>query len=168
MKKLFTGTAIAFLMIFTSCSASAFPNPPTPPPPVCTATECNESGSLYFVAVDGTVTTVQGVKLTLAQVPGSVFWTGTLVFPSSSTLFPSTTMNISAIKAPDLADDPNFFGDIAGTDATTGEVILQAEGRTNAIGMNSSRKNGLAFGFHGTIHSSTFNGSFHGPLFPTQ
>jgi len=167
MKKLFIGTAIAFLMIFTAGFASAAPPYPTP---VCTATECNESGILYFVAVDGTTitTTVDDVTLTLTQVPESAFWTGTLVFPSDSTLFPSTTMYISTIKAPDQADDPHLFSDIAGTDATTGEVILQAEGRTNANRTNWSVKNQLGFGIHGTIHSSTFNGSFHGLLFPTQ
>jgi hypothetical protein len=166
MKKLFIVTVMASLMIFIAGFASAASKTP---PPVCTVTECSESGSLYFVAVDGaTVTKVEDVTLTLTRVKSGVFWTGKLVFPSDSALFPSTTMNISAIKAPDQADDPHLFRDIAGVDSTTGEVKLQAEGRTNAIGTNASGKSEYGFGFHGTIHSDTFTGSFHGPLFPTQ
>ena len=159
MKKLITSSAIAFLMVFTAGLASAAGRTPA-----CTATECSESGTLVFAAVDGSsVTRVPGITLTLNSVPGTVFWTGTLVFPSSSAIFPSTTMNISAIRAPDQDDDSHLFRDIAGTDATTSEVILQAEGRDNAKVWGSKQ---LGFGIHGTIHSSTFDGSFHGPLFP--
>jgi hypothetical protein len=170
VKKLFIGTAIAFLMIFTAGFASAAPTP------VYTATECSESGTLYFVALDGTtITEVEEVQLTLNQVPPSAgqpgnFWTGTLTIPATAGLPAgiTTTYYVSAIKAPDMSDDPHLFRDIAGTDSTT-TILLEAEGRTNNFAKNPSvGRNHYGFFIHGKIYDSgTFVGTFHGPLFQT-
>ncbi len=107
----------------------------------------------------------KNVTLTLKQVAGTHFWTGQLVIPANTAGVPEGTINVSAIKAAYESDDPHLFYDIAGTDTTSGDVILQAAGENNAHAAGSS---GLGFGIHGTIHSSSFVGSFHGPLTPVS
>jgi hypothetical protein len=169
MKKLSIVSGVLLLVLCTAGFASA-----APPTPVCTATACNETGTLYFVAADGsTITAVEGVQLVLKQVTPATdqpanFWTGTLTIPTTTGLpaAVTTTYNLSAIKSPDMSDDPHLFRDIAGIDST-GDVILTAEGRNNTTVRNSG-KNQYGFGFHGKIYDgATFVGSFHGPLSPT-
>jgi hypothetical protein len=170
MKKLFIGSGIVFFMILTAGLASPAP------PPICSATApC--SGNLYLDAVDGTsITTVEGVELTLTETPPqtgqpSNFWTGTLVFPGSSPLYPevtgTTTVNISVIKSYEMNDDPHCFHNIAGTDGT---YILVAEGRNNGFAVNPSSKSSKGqwgFGIRGQLYNvNGFTGSFHGVLFP--
>ncbi len=162
MSKLVIFSVVAFLLVFTAGFAAAKTTP------VCTSTECNETGTLHFVSVASTtVNEVQNVQLTLNLVTGTHFWTGTLVIPTNSVGVPAGTINISAIKAAFESDDPHLFYDIAGTDATSSQLILQAAGENNAHGTSSGEPE-FGFGIHGTIHSSTFDGSFHGPLFPVS
>jgi hypothetical protein len=169
VKKLFIGSAIVLLTIFTAGFAGAAPAP------VCTATECNELGTLYFVAADGaSITTVQDVALVIKPVTPATgqpsnFWTGTLTIPATQGLPATVTTkyNISAVKAPFLSDDPHLFRNIAGVDAT-GEVILTAEGCNNDFRINPAvKKVQFGFGISGKVYDgANFVGSFHGSLFP--
>ncbi|SPF39785.1 exported hypothetical protein [Syntrophobacter sp. SbD1] len=172
MKKLLVCAAIASLMIFTAGLASAAPIP------VCTSTACTETGTLYLVEADGTtITEVDGVVLTLTHVAKETtpdtdqpnnFWSGTLLFPAGSPLGTSaTTVNISAVKAPWSADDPNVFPDMAGTNAA-GTLSLMATGWSNDQGYNpTTSKNAYGFGIRGKIFDgATFVGVFKGILFP--
>jgi len=159
MKKLIIGGWIVLLVILTAGFASA--------KSVCTATACNASGELEFVAADGSTVYTVDAALVLNKIPSSAFWTGTLEITNPPAGFPAglaVTYDISAIKAAFESDDPHLFYDIAGVDSS-GAITIAAEGENNA----RAPKGKVGFGIHGKIYdSTTFVGSFHGPLLPPK
>ena len=163
MKKLLTGTAIVFLMIFTAGLATAItPAPPAPPAPT-TWTFTSSAGTLWFIAdATGTVTSDAAVTITLTQVavpansgqPANLF-TGSLTIPSIS----GTAIPISAI------------GEGGAFRIVGSNPVLSAEGwieRTVVKSGNTKVVTQQIF-LRGVIQDPTvFSGNFEGVLLKQQ
>ena len=158
MKKLLTGTAIVFLMIFTAGLATAVTPIPTPPAPT-TWTFTSSPGTLWFVAdAGGAVTSDAAVTITLTQVavpadseqPANLFF-GSLTIPSIS----ATPIPISAIG------DGGAFRIVGST------PVLSAEGwiESNVVKTGNTKVVTQSISLRGVIQDPTvFSGNFEGVL----
>jgi hypothetical protein len=168
VRKLFIGSIIVFLMIFTAGLATAAAPP--------TATTIQAKGNLWFVAsATGDVTEVTGATLTLTKVtptagqPNNI-WTGTLVLPYPNPLSPTveTTLDITAFEGAG-SGNPHTFHDITGTNGATQTVLLTATGRDNETARDSALTTPALqkdFGISGKLYDSgAFVGAFEGALF---
>ncbi len=190
MKKLSILTVVASVIIFSASLAVAG----TQNIPVCTQASksspmvCGGQGTINMLANGASsLIQVQDVVLTLTNVsptPGmgepANFWTGTLRFPSNppsgtSSIFAGLTVNLSSLKDPWFSEDPHYFHDIAGANASTNPVAantltLIADGWSNGHAANpngQSTKPVPCFFLRGKIFDgSTFIGTFKGLFFP--